>query len=124
MHSRTPFSRTAPVIVMLIALAAALACNLEVRGGTTPSASPVPQGQRPTVEIFEPAEGATFQQGQVVSSRRGPLAVWRDAGRTAGHGVRVASQPPAEAINPTRLMSSWTTSRAAGPGHPDRACLQ
>ncbi len=100
MHTRTPFFRTVPVFVIL--LMAALACNLEIGGGPSPAASAIPAVQRPNVEILEPAEGITVTQGQTVSVRARATS---ESGVTLVellvNGIRVASQPPAEAINPT-----------------------
>lgn len=103
MHTRTPFFRTVPVFVIL--LMAALACNLEIGGeGPSPETSPIPAVQRPTVEIIEPAEGATVSEGQTVSVRAQASS---ESGVTLVellvNGIRVASQPPAEALNPTTL---------------------
>ncbi len=91
--------RIAPVLVIL--LAAALACNLQVGGGSS-NATQVPVGQRPTVEILEPVEGTTFRKGQEVlvkARATGPTGV--TLVELLVNGVSVASQPPADAINPT-----------------------
>jgi len=91
--------RIAPVLLVL--LAASLACNLQVGGGTS-GATQVPAGQRPTVEILEPVEGTTFRRGQEVLVRAratGPTGV--TLVELLVNGVSVASQPPADAINPT-----------------------
>ncbi|HVO70471.1 MAG TPA: CARDB domain-containing protein [Aggregatilineaceae bacterium] len=102
MHNRSPFFRTAPVIAIVSMLLAALACNLQIGGGTT-VASVTPQVQRPTVEILAPPEGATFVRGQTVSVQARATAV---SGVTLvellANGIRVASQPPSE-LNPTSV---------------------
>lgn len=105
--------RIAPVLLMV--LTAALACNLQV-GGDTSDATAVPAVQRPTVEILEPAEGTTFRKGQAVAVRAratGPGGV--TLVELLVNGISVASQPPADAINPTtaEVVLDYT---AAQPG--------
>lgn len=99
--SRIRFLRIMPVFVII--LASALACNLHVGGGKTTSNNPTgPQVQRPTVEIVEPAEGTTFRVGQDVEVRaRATGATGVTLVELLVNGIRVASQPPADAINPT-----------------------
>lgn len=96
-------SRSLPFLTVVVLLAAALACNLQV-GGESSSGTPVPQMQRPTVEILEPAEGMIFRRGQVVSVRaRATSATGVTLVELVVNGVRVASQPPAEGISPTAV---------------------
>ena len=102
MQNRIAHSRTALVIVALVL--AAMACNLARQSDISPTTAPIPTFERPAVTILEPAEGATFNKGQAI-------AVKAQATGASGvtlvellvNGVRVASQPPAEAISPTTL---------------------
>lgn len=102
MQNQTAHSRTALVIVALVL--AALACNLARQSDVSPTTAPIPTFERPTVTILEPAEGATFNKGQTI-------AVKAQATGGSGvtlvellvNGVRVASQPPADAVSPTTL---------------------
>lgn len=103
MHSRTRFVRI--VLVSAVLLAAALACNLQIGGPDTPPEDVVlPSIERPTVEISAPENGATFTVDQVISVRaRASSASGVTLVELLVNGVTVASQPPAEALNPTTL---------------------
>jgi len=52
-----------PLLVIAALMLAALACNLQ-RGELEPTPATSAQVERPTVEILEPASGATLTQGQ------------------------------------------------------------
>lgn len=100
MHSPT---RVRILIVSLALLLAALACTLEIGGEGGGSSTPQTV-DRPVVEIFEPLNGATFTVSQNVAVRaRATSASGVTLVQLLVNGVTVASQPPAEAINPTTL---------------------
>ncbi len=102
MHSRKALFRTALVGAAL--LLATLACNLQIGAGPSPEATPIPTVERPTVEILEPQEGATFTVGQTITVRaRATSASGVTLVELLVNGVRVASQPPAEAVSPNTL---------------------
>jgi WD40 repeat protein len=101
MHTRTRLSRSAIVIAALMAVlsVAALACTLQIGGGSNNRsvASPIPTVDRPTVEILQPAEGARFSKGQTVTVRaRATSSSGVTLIELLANGIRVASQPPAE----------------------------
>lgn len=104
-HLTTARSISAWLLVSVMLLTAALACNLEIGADDTgPRRTPVPTVERPTVEILEPAEGQTFTQGQTISVRaRASSSAGITLIELLVNNVRVASQPPAEAINPPEL---------------------
>ncbi|WP_119067547.1 CARDB domain-containing protein [Aggregatilinea lenta] len=99
-------TRTALLRILLVSLAlfaAATACNLQ-RQSDDVRTTPSPSAERPTVEILEPAAGASVTKGLPVSVK---------ARATGGSGVTlielrvnntvVDSQVPAEQIAPTTL---------------------
>ncbi|MCD4686004.1 MAG: SH3 domain-containing protein, partial [Anaerolineae bacterium] len=101
-------TRLAPrlLLVSVALLAAALACNLAI--GVDKSAPEddvsVPTPAAPTVQIFQPTEGATFTLGQTVTvGARATSASGVTLVELLVNGVIVASQPPAEAVNPITL---------------------
>jgi WD40 repeat protein len=101
MDNRSTFNRIG--LVSLFLLAAALACNLARQSGS-PTSQPVPTVERPSVEILEPAENATFTKGQTISVKaRATGASGVTLVQLLVNGIPVASQPPAEAINPTSV---------------------
>ncbi len=102
MHSRKALFRTALVGAAL--LLATLACNLQIGAGPNAENTPIPTVERPTVEIIEPQEGATFTVGQTITVRaRASSASGVTLVELLVNGVRVASQPPAEAVSPNTL---------------------
>lgn len=91
------------LLVLLALIGATTACTLQ-RGGDTPSLSPTPVAERPSVEILEPAEGATVERGQPLTIRAratGASGVTRVELRVNNNVVD--SQVPAEQIAPTSL---------------------
>ena len=100
-------NRIARLRIALVAIAlglAAMACNLARQSSVSPTSAPIPTVERPTVTILEPVEGATFNRGQTIPIKaRATGASGVTLVELLVNGVRVASQPPAEAISPTSL---------------------
>ncbi|MBI5960683.1 MAG: SH3 domain-containing protein [Chloroflexi bacterium] len=101
--SQKPLFHIVPVVVLI--LLAGLACNLQVGGDNGPN-SPLPTTvQRPTVEILEPTEGASFREGQDVSVRArvtGALPVTQV--ELLVNGIRISSQVPNSATGEVTLI--------------------
>lgn len=91
--SRKFLFQLVPVIVLLGL--AGLACNLQIGGDNSPIPATSATVQRPTVEILEPAENASFRAGQDVAVRvryNSVLPVTQV--ELLANGIRVAVQNP------------------------------
>jgi len=103
----TAFSR--PIwglrVVCAALILAAVACTLQIGDDNARPTIPVqPTVERPSVQIISPPDGSTVTKGQRVSVQaRAQSASGVTLIELLVNDVRVASQPPAEAINPTTL---------------------
>lgn len=102
------YTRLTPrlLLVSVALLLAALACNMTIGADDNPPDEQVelPTLAPPTVQIFEPAEGASFTLGQTVTVRaRATSASGVTLIELLVNGVPVTSQTPAEAVNPDVL---------------------
>lgn len=102
------YTRLAPrlLLVSVALLVAALACNLAigVDSSSPDDAVALPTLESPTVQIFQPQEGATFPLGQVVTvGVRATSASGVTLIELLVNGVLVDSQTPAEVVNPNTL---------------------
>lgn len=92
-----------PLIVLAALMLAALACNLQ-RGELEPTPATSAQVERPTVEILEPAAGATLVQGErfsVTARAASPSGITQV--ELLVNNIPVTTQPPAENQRPEEL---------------------